>query len=270
LLARLGSPQPPPLEAVFTELINQIAEASDDFALVLDDYHLILAEPIHAALTFLLNHLPPQMHLVIATRVVPPLPLAQLRARGQLTELRAAELRFTTDEAAAFLNQSMELNLPAEAIAALDVRTEGWIAGLQLAALSMREREDRLSFIRAFTGSHRYIVDYLAEQVLQQPPANPRVNGGSKTSSARTCSCSRSTTTGTGIATITSSRISCASACSKPGPNAGRNCIVALPSGTSAMGLSRRPWAMRWPWETPGKPRGWWNRLPNLFGCRAR
>jgi len=172
LLARLGSPQPPPLEAVFTELINQIAEAPDDFALVLDDYHLIIAEPIHAALTFLLNHLPPQMHLVIATRVVPPLPLAQLRARGQLTELRAGELRFTTDEAAAFLNQSMGLNLPVEAIAALDVRTEGWIAGLQLAALSMRDREDRWSFIRAFTGSHRYIVDYLAEQVLQQQPAD--------------------------------------------------------------------------------------------------
>ncbi len=172
LLARLGSRQPPPLEAVFTELVNQIAEVPDDFALVLDDYHLITAEPVHAALTFLLNHQPSQMHLVIASRVDPPLPLAQLRARSQLTELRAGELRFTTDEAAAFLNQSMGLNLPAEAIAALDARTEGWIAGLQLAALSMRDRADRLSFIRAFTGSHRYIVDYLAEQVLQQQPAN--------------------------------------------------------------------------------------------------
>lgn len=172
LLARLGSRQPPPLEAVFTELVNQIAEVPDDFALVLDDYHLITAEPVHAALTFLLNHQPSQMHLVIASRVDPPLPLAQLRARSQLTELRAGELRFTTEEAAAFLNRSMGLNLPAEAIAALDARTEGWIAGLQLAALSMRDRADRLSFIRAFTGSHRYIVDYLAEQVLQQQPAN--------------------------------------------------------------------------------------------------
>ena len=120
------------------------------------------------ALTFLLEHLPPQMHLVIATREDPPLPLARLRARGQLTELRAADLRFTPAEAAEFLNQVMGLNLSAEDIAALETRTEGWIAGLQLAALSMQGHQDTTSFIKSFTGSHHFVLDYLVEEVLQQ------------------------------------------------------------------------------------------------------
>ena len=140
------------------------------FVLVLDDYHVITSQPIHDALVFLLDHLPPHMHLVIASRADPHFPLAQLRARGQLTEVRAGDLRFTIDEATTFLNQVMGLNLSAEAVAALDARTEGWIAGLQLAALSMRDRDDLQGFIQAFTGSHRYIVDYLAEQVLQRQP----------------------------------------------------------------------------------------------------
>ncbi len=138
----LQSPQPPPTEAMLTALLNEIAAIPDNFVLVLDDYHVIDAQAIDQALTFLLEHLPPQMHLVITTREDPQLPLARLRARGQLTELRAADLRFTPAEAAEFLNQVMGLDLSAEDVAALEDRTEGWIAGLQLAALSMRGRED--------------------------------------------------------------------------------------------------------------------------------
>ena len=138
--------------------------------LVLDDYHAIDSKPVDETLTFLLEHLPPQMHLVITTREDPHLPLARLRARGQLTELRAADLRFTSAEAAGFLNQVMGLNLSAEDIAALETRTEGWISGLQLAALSMQGRSDAASFIKSFTGSHHFVLDYLVEEVLRQQP----------------------------------------------------------------------------------------------------
>ncbi|MBC8450567.1 MAG: hypothetical protein H8D78_22765 [Chloroflexi bacterium] len=171
-LAVFQSPQPPPIEAILTTLINEIATLPDPFALVLDDYHLIQAQPIHSALAFLLDHLPPQIHLVIAGRADPPLPLARLRGRGQLTELRETDLRFTLDEAATFLNQVMGLGLSAEDVAALEARTEGWIAGLQMAALSMRGRKDIPGFIAAFTGSHRYILDYLMEEVFQQQSAD--------------------------------------------------------------------------------------------------
>jgi LuxR family maltose regulon positive regulatory protein len=167
-LNALQSPQPPPAEAILTALINEIAAISDRTILVLDDYHLIEAQPIHDALTFLLEHLPPQMHLVIATREDPPLPLARLRAQGQLTELRAADLRFTPAEAAQFLNQAMGLDLAAGDITALETRTEGWIAGLQLAALSMQGYKDVASFIQSFTGSHHFVLDYLVEEVLHQ------------------------------------------------------------------------------------------------------
>ena len=161
-------------EVLLATLLNEIAAIPDNFILVLDDYHVIDSEPIDHALTFLLDHLPPQMHLVIATREDPSLPLARLRARGQLTELRAADLRFTPAEAAEFLNQVMGLNLSAEHIAALETRTEGWIAGLQLAALSMQGRSDAASFIKSFTGSHHFILDYLVEEVLQRQPEHVR------------------------------------------------------------------------------------------------
>ena len=175
-LASLQSPQPPPIESILTALLNEITTAQDHFILVLDDYHVIDFPPVDQALNFLLEHLPPQMHLVIATREDPQFPLARLRARGQLTELRAANLRFTPAEAAEFLNQAMSLQLSAEDIAALEARTEGWITGLQLAALalqgslSMQGQPDTTSFIRSFTGSHRYILDYLVEEVLQRQP----------------------------------------------------------------------------------------------------
>ena len=143
-------------------------------ALVLDDYHVIESQAVDQALTFLVEHLPPQLHLVIASREDPPLPLARLRVRGQLTELRAIDLRFTSAEAAEFLNRVMGLNLSAEHIAALENRTEGWIAGLQLAAISMQGRSDTAGFIQAFAGSHRFVLDYLMEEVLQRQPGHIR------------------------------------------------------------------------------------------------
>ena len=172
VLNALQAPQLLPIESVLTGLLNEITAFPYQFTLVLDDYHLIDSKSIDQALTFLLEHLPPQMHLVITTREDPQLPLARLRAQGRLTELRAADLRFTPTEAAEFLNQVMSLNLSAEDIAALEDRTEGWIAGLQLAALSTRGREDVHGFIRSFAGDNRYIVDYLVEEVLQQQPAS--------------------------------------------------------------------------------------------------
>jgi LuxR family maltose regulon positive regulatory protein len=170
----LESPQPPTIESILAILLNEITAIPDNFVLVLDDYHVIDSKPVDAILTFLLEHLPPPMHLVIASREDPHLPLPRLRARGQLTELRAADLRFTTSEAAEFLNQVMGLNLSAEDIAALDSRAEGWIAGLQLAALSMQGNKDVSGFIREFAGDHRYIVDYLVAEVLQSQPESMR------------------------------------------------------------------------------------------------
>ena len=165
-----SQPQPPPAEVILTAVVNDLAALPDRLILVLDDYHVLDAPAVDQALAFLLQNLPPHLHLVIATREDPPLPLARLRARGQLTELRAADLRFTPAEAAEFLNRSMGLNLSAEDIAALEARTEGWIAGLQLAAISMQDREDIAGFIQAFTGSHRFVLDYLGEEVLRRQP----------------------------------------------------------------------------------------------------
>jgi LuxR family maltose regulon positive regulatory protein len=170
MLSALQSPQPPPAEAVLTSLINAIAALSNSIILVLDDYHTVKSSPVDNALAFLLERLPPQMHLVIATREDPHLPLARLRARGQLTEVRASDLRFTPSEATQFLNQAMGLNLSTEDIAMLERRTEGWIAGLQLAALSMQGQEDTTNLIESFTGSHRYVLDYLVEDVLERQP----------------------------------------------------------------------------------------------------
>ena len=174
VLGALRSPQPPPTESILTALLNEITAVEDDFVLVLDDYHVIDAKPVDDALAFLLDHLPPRMHLIIATREDPRLPLARLRGRTQLVELRAADLRFAPSEAVEFLNRAMGLNLSAEDIAALEARTEGWIAGLQLAALSMKGREDVSGFVRTFAGDNRYVVDYLIEEVLQKQPERIR------------------------------------------------------------------------------------------------
>jgi LuxR family maltose regulon positive regulatory protein len=170
--AILQFPQPPPPETLLTTLVNDIASASTPFLLILDDYHVIQAPPIHHQLNFLVEHLPPLMHLAILTREDPPLPLARLLARGQMIEVRQQDLRFTLDECADFLNQVIELKLRPADIVALEHRTEGWIAGLQLAALSMRGRDDLAGFIDAFTGSSHYVLDYLIEEVFQQQPAD--------------------------------------------------------------------------------------------------
>ncbi len=170
-LTLLQMPQQARAETVLTLLTNDVGSHGrdgGDFVLVLDDYHVIEAKAIDQALTFLVEHLPPQMHLVIATREDPQLPLARLRARGHLTELRVTDLRFTPSEAAEFLTQGMGLNLSAEDITALEARTEGWIAGLQLAALSLQGQQDATGFITSFTGSHHFVLDYLLEEVLQQ------------------------------------------------------------------------------------------------------
>jgi LuxR family maltose regulon positive regulatory protein len=170
LLGALQAPQPPPIESFLTALVNEITMLQDEVVLVLDDYHVIDAKPIDEALAFLIEHLPPPMHLVITTREDPQLPLARLRARGHLAELRAADLRFTASEAAEFLNPVMGLNLSAADVAALEDRTEGWIAGLQLAAISMQGHRDAAGFIQSFTGSHRFVMDYLVDEVLHQQP----------------------------------------------------------------------------------------------------
>jgi len=169
VFALLQSPQPPSIPLILTALINELTTAiPTDFVLVLDDYHVIDAKPVDDMLHFLLEHLPFQMHLVIMTREDPQLPLARLRAQGQLTELRAKDLRFTRTEAAGFLNETMGLNLSPEHIDALGARTEGWIAGLQLAAISMQGHQDAAGFIQSFNGSHRFVLDYLVEEVLER------------------------------------------------------------------------------------------------------
>src|SRR5580700_2566734 len=169
-LALLQAPQPPPIETVLTALLNDLGALAGDIVLVLDDYHVVDASDVQDGMAFLLDHLSPWLHVVIASRADPALPLARWRARGELAEIRAAELRFTPDEAAAYLNEMMGLQLTARDVAALEGRTEGWIAALQLAALSMQGRDDVAGFIAGFAGDDRYVVDYLAEEVLARQP----------------------------------------------------------------------------------------------------
>jgi LuxR family transcriptional regulator, maltose regulon positive regulatory protein len=173
-LSLLQEPQPPPIEGVLTTVLNELAALPNDIVLVLDDYHAIDAPDIQGGMAFLLEHLSTRVHLVITTRADPALPLARLRARGELVEIRAADLRFTPDEADAYLNGMMGLDLAAQDVAALERRTEGWIAALQLAALSIQGRDDIAGFIAGFAGDDRYIVDYLVEEVLQRQPEQVR------------------------------------------------------------------------------------------------
>ena len=167
-LALLESAQPPPIQTVLTTLLNDVGAGSSDLVLVLDDYHVIDSLEVQDGMAFLVEHLSPRLHLVIVSRADPALPLARLRARGELVETRAADLRFTPDEAAAYLNEMMGLQLSAGDVAALEGRTEGWIAALQLAALSMQGRDDVAGFIASFAGDDRYVVDYLVEEVVQR------------------------------------------------------------------------------------------------------
>ncbi|NTU84647.1 MAG: hypothetical protein HGA45_35665, partial [Chloroflexales bacterium] len=162
------------VEAIVAELLNALAETSSEIALILDDYHVISTPAIHEGIGLLLEHAPPQFHLVLASRVDPPLPLARWRVRGELVEVRAADLRFTPEEALQFFGETMGVVLDAESAAALDARTEGWAAGLQLAALSLQGQSDVRGFVASFSGSHRHVVDYLAEEVLGRQPEHIR------------------------------------------------------------------------------------------------
>jgi LuxR family maltose regulon positive regulatory protein len=174
VLSLLRSPRRPPAETLLAPLLNELGAMTNDVVLALDDYHVIDAHEIQDGVAFLLDHLPPRVRLVIASRADPALPLARLRARGELAEIRAADLRFTPVEAAAYLNEMMGLDLSARDVAALEERTEGWIAGLQLAALSMKGRDDVAGFIVGFAGDDRHIVDYLVEEVLRHQPERIR------------------------------------------------------------------------------------------------
>jgi LuxR family transcriptional regulator, maltose regulon positive regulatory protein len=177
--ALLRGPEQPPLETVATAVINQLGRPGQgEIALVLDDYHLIQAQAVHKSLSFLLEHLPASLRLVVASRADPPLPLARLRARSQLTELRAEDLRFTLEETAAFLREAAGVDLPVALVVALQDRTEGWAAGVQLAALSLQGHADPAGFVEEFSGSHRYVR-------VTAPPAQGRLG----CSAAASCRC---------------------------------------------------------------------------------
>jgi ATP/maltotriose-dependent transcriptional regulator MalT len=169
-LALLHSPEHPPLSIILTHLLNEIVEVGRDIILILDDYHVISEQAIHDSLLFLLDHLPARMHLMLATRTDPELPLSRFRVRGQLIEIRSSDLRFTQQEVTSFLSQSLDFPLPPEDVAILSERTEGWIAGLQLAALSMRKRQDLGAFVKDFAGSHRFVLDYVQQDILARLP----------------------------------------------------------------------------------------------------
>ena len=261
-----------PAAAALTPLVNDLARAGEQqpgkqWIVVLDDYHAIGASEVHEAVTFLLDHLPDHLHLVMATRSDPPLPLARLRSRGQLSELRAADLRFTPAEARQFLNQVMGLELTEADVDALEDRTEGWIAGLQLAALSLRgiaDRNEVADFIQAFTGSNRFVIDYLADEVLaRQPrrfatscsvppsstdstaryatpsPAAPTVRGRWRTSNGETSSSSRSTPSAPGTATTTCSPTYSTRVCSPSSPTRSQNSMSAPAPGSPLAAWSR-------------------------------
>jgi LuxR family maltose regulon positive regulatory protein len=163
-----------PVEIVLTALLNELSVSPQDLNLVLDDYHLADGPDVHSGMAFLLDHLPPQVHVVISTRADPALPLARLRARGDLVEIRASDLRFTLEEVEAYINDLNALGLASADVAALETRTEGWVAALQLAALSLRGRDDAARFVADFAGDSRFVVDYLADEVLDRQPASVR------------------------------------------------------------------------------------------------
>ncbi len=169
-LAMLYTPQPPPLSTVLITLINELLSYSNEIILILDDYHVIEDRTIQDTMAFLLDHCPANLHLIISSRVDPPFLLARWRIRGQLAEIRESDIRFTLEETNNFLNQGMELSLTREEIALLESRTEGWIAGLQMAALSLRTQKNPSSFVQGFTGGERFILDYMQEEIFQRQP----------------------------------------------------------------------------------------------------
>jgi LuxR family transcriptional regulator, maltose regulon positive regulatory protein len=229
---------------VVTAIINHFQAQPAELALILDDYHAIEDTVIHDSLAFLLSHLPPHLHLVISSRSDPPIPLARLRAGSQLVELRATDLRFTSEESAAFLQEVWKLDLPVQTIAALESRTEGWVVGLQLAALSLQGRPDPDAFLDAFTGTHRYVLDYLTEEVLERQPDRIRAFL-LQTSMARACWRSWSGPTcswclwmwnAAGGACITCSPTCFAPGLCKRSRTCCPSCIAGRPAGANSMG----------------------------------
>ncbi|MGP8001769.1 MAG: hypothetical protein ACLPKI_31265, partial [Streptosporangiaceae bacterium] len=267
-------------------LINELAAdpGEDKVLLVPDDYHLIDSQPVHGSLLFLLEHLPPGLRMVLASRSDPPLPLARLRAGGQLAELRAAELRFTADEAAALLREAIGTDLPGTAVAALTARTEGWAAGLQLAGLSLRGQADTAGFVAAFSGSHRYVLDYLTGEVLERQ--NPQVREFLLETSVlerltgELCDAVTGRAGGqamladiervglflvpwmrgaAGGAITTCSPICCAPGCRLSSPAGCRRCTAPRPPGPRSMTWPMTRCGTRWrPGRRPGR-RGWWS-----------
>jgi LuxR family maltose regulon positive regulatory protein len=174
ILNALQSPQPPPTNLLLTALVNSISARKEDFVLVLDDYHTIESQAVHDAVTFIVEHLPQQFHLIIASRIDPPLPLARWRVNGVIAEIRADDLSFTNEEAEAFFKKITGAALSEKDIATLQNRTEGWVAGLKMTALSLRVKKEISAYISVFSGSNRYVLDYLAEEVLNHQSANTR------------------------------------------------------------------------------------------------
>jgi LuxR family maltose regulon positive regulatory protein len=279
----LGPPAPPSFEGLVTALINQLATqlGDDQVVLVLDDYHLVEARPVHASLGSLLEHRPPGLQLVLTSRADPPLGLARLRARGQLAELRAAQLRFTAEEAAALLRQAVGPDLPDAAVAALAARTEGWVAGLQLAGLSLRGQADVTGFVATFSGSHRFVLDFLAEEVLDRQPDEvraflletsvlERLSGelcdavtGRTDSQAMLEAIERAnlfwcrwTRCVAGGATTSCSPTCSGRACSSNSPSGCRSCTGPRPPGRRRTGWPTTRCATRWPPGTPPGRRG--------------
>ena len=292
----LGPPAPRSFEGLVTALINELAAqpGRDEVLLVLDDYHLIDAGPVHESVAFLLENLPPGLLLVVSGRSDPPLPLARLRARGQLAELRAAELRFTTEEAAALLSAAGPV-LPDTAVVALTARTEGWAAGLQLAALSLRGNPDAARFVAAFSGSHRFVLDYLADEVLDGQPGQVRaflletsvlerlsgelcdaVTGRPvarrccRTSSRRACSWCRWMRCAAGGATTICSPICSAPAWSRSSPAGYRSFTGPRPPGSMSMIWAMMRCGTRWHPGTPPGRRGWSSGTSRRCSAAAR
>ena len=270
--ARLESAHELSTETMLTDLVNDVDLMAEETVVALDDYHVIDNAAVHEATSFLLEHLPRHVGLAIATRADPPLPLARLRSRADLVEVRAADLRFTPGESETFFNELMGLDLSPDDILALDARTEGWPAGLQLAALSMRGRDDTSGFIDAFAGSHRFVLDYLVEEVLRRQSDRvadflmatavldqmtgslcDALTGGddgapcSRSSSAATCSSSRSTISAPGTATTTCSRRRSGLDSRASTPAAPSPCTALPASGTPTTACSRTPCITRSP-----------------------
>src|SRR5215468_8790551 len=297
LAGRVGPPPPGSSDGLVTALINELAAdpGPDEVLLVLDDYHLVDSEPVHESVAFLLENPPPGLRVVISGRADPPLPLARLRARGQLAELRAADLRFTGEEAAALLGEAAGPGLPEAAVAALVTRTEGWAAGLQLAGLSLRGHADAAGFAAAFGGSHRFVLDYLADEVLdgQAGPVRAflletsvleRLSGelcdavtGRPGSQAMLADIERAglfltplDECAAGGATTTCSPTCCAPGCRPSSPAGFGRCTPPRPPGARSTAWPTTRCGMRWRPGTRHGRRGWWSGTSRRCSAAAR